>query len=493
MLNASAVHTGVLQGSNTDTASVARSMHIDALGILSLGSLFELLGIPLTSLSLDDLGTLASSLGVVVEGLPGGSTLAGFTAPLLDTLGALLGDQAATVGSLTAPVQGVLTTLIGSTPASDTEVGELPVPTLLSDLVTQITDLLTGLLGDLSGMPLIQLNAIDLSAAASAVGTLEGSSADAGCTLGSVQIGALPAIDLSAVTTAIGQVGTVLDQLPFGLGDLLELSVCGQSILGAVPQTVVESVAMAGQAVEARSSASAVHFGIEPGAVLTGLVGGTPLESLFGQAGGLSLPELPAIPGLVDLSPLVGSGNVMAEGMDLDVGRVSARATYQATPVAIPAAPTPAPDDADRPAVDRRRRRAPAAGGRAPAAAGVARPAIRPRPLAEHIRLSRRPTPSDGLAVEGSAVQGVRPVKAISRVCSSASAGTSTFGAVVAARAEHLVHGLHADEHVVHRLGVERLVEAGGAGEVPGVHDDVAQEEHADGVVEPVGAGPRDG
>ena len=68
VLDASAVHTGVLQGSGADSAAVSRSMSIDALGILDLGSLFELLGVPLTSLSLDDLGTLASSLGLPVDG-----------------------------------------------------------------------------------------------------------------------------------------------------------------------------------------------------------------------------------------------------------------------------------------------------------------------------------------------------------------------------------------------------------------------------------------
>jgi hypothetical protein len=63
-------------------------------------------------------------------------------------------------------------------------------------------------------------------------------------------------------------------------------------------------------------------------------------------------------------------------------------------------------------------------------------------------------------------------------------------GPVLPARSQHLVERLHAREHLVDDIGVEGLVEARGPGEVPGVDEDVAHEEHGDRVVEAVGAGP---
>ena len=342
VLDVSGVTSALVQGTAADAASVSRTMHVNALGVLDLGSLFELLGVPLPSLGLADLGTLALSLGVAFPGVPGGSTLPETAQPLLDTLDALRNDPSATVGSLTTPVQGVIASLLGSAPASDTVVEDLPgLPTLVSDLVTQVSDLLSGGLGVLADTSLVRLDAIDLSAAVTAVGRTEGSHADANCALGSVQIGALPPVDLGGVTSAVGQAGPALAQLPFGLGEALELSVCGQPILGGAAPALVESVAMAGEAVEAHAEAAAIHLGVHPGAALQGLAGGTPVASLFGSAGGLGLPELPAIAGVVDLDALLGGGNVLAEGLTLDVGRVTARATYQAVPVAVPPASLP--------------------------------------------------------------------------------------------------------------------------------------------------------
>jgi hypothetical protein len=273
-----------------------------------------------------------------IGGLPAGATLASHGQPLLDTLDALQTDPTATVGSLTVPVQDVITALLGSAPPGDTRVEELPdLPTLVADLAARITALVSGILGDLAATPLVRLDAIGLSAVATAVGSVEGSSADTSCGLGSIQVGALPPIDLSAVTAAVGQVGSALQQLPFALGGAVDLSVCGQPILGGSAPAPVETVGMAGDAVESRAEAAAIHLGIRPGAALQGLAGGTPIASMFGAAGGLGLPELPAIDGLVDLDGLTGGGDVLAEGLTLDVGRVAARATYQAVVVAPPA------------------------------------------------------------------------------------------------------------------------------------------------------------
>ena len=79
---------------------------------------------------------------------------------------------------------------------------------------------------------------------------------------------------------------------------------------------------------------------------------------------------------------------------------------------------------------------------------------------------------------------GVRPMNASSLVWTSASWGTSTWWLVAAALAQHLVHRQHALEHLGALVRVERLVLAGGPGEVPAVEEHVAGVDHVDGLPE---------
>src|SRR5688572_14126385 len=63
--------------------------------------------------------------------------------------------------------------------------------------------------------------------------------------------------------------------------------------------------------------------------------------------------------------------------------------------------------------------------------------------------------------------------------------------AVVAAVAQDRVHRLHPDEEAMDLVRVECFVEAGGAGEVPGVDQDVGGAEHVDGRGDGVAPGAR--
>ena len=71
-------------------------------------------------------------------------------------------------------------------------------------------------------------------------------------------------------------------------------------------------------------------------------------------------------------------------------------------------------------------------------------------------------------------------MKASIRVWTSASSGTVDRRPVLTAGAQQLVDGLHALEEHRAPLRVEGLVLSGGAGEVPGVHEDVVGEELGD-------------
>src|SRR5687768_8766467 len=59
---------------------------------------------------------------------------------------------------------------------------------------------------------------------------------------------------------------------------------------------------------------------------------------------------------------------------------------------------------------------------------------------------------------------------------------------VLTTLAERVGHRFDTLEHPVHLVGVERLVEVRGVRQIPGVHEHVTEDEHADGVLERVAA-----
>ena len=85
--------------------------------------------------------------------------------------------------------------------------------------------------------------------------------------------------------------------------------------------------------------------------------------------------------------------------------------------------------------------------------------------------------PTHGRAPAG---PGVRPMKPSSLVCQSASSGTGDLRAVLPALPQHLVHRQHALVQHPAPVLVEPVVLPGGAGEVPGVHEDVVRVELRD-------------
>jgi LPXTG-motif cell wall-anchored protein len=391
--------SNLTQGSTTDSASVSRVLHVDTLGVLNLGGLLALLtNGNLLSLPLGVLSTLLSSLGVPVPDVAG--LAKGDLTSLVTGLTATLTNLTANspVASLTAPVVGLLTTLLGGALPAVATTGGLPnLAGLISTVQTTLTNLLSSVLGNLANTPLLKLNALNISAATNAVADVASSVASSSCGLGSIQIANLPAISLSAVNDVLATVAklvnTVVSALPLGLNKLLQLSICGQTILGD-PLTTgsTKNISTSNGVVTATASTSALSIGVHPEALLGAISGGgsplgTLLSGLFGapaaapvvnqsaalpadgtavlisartpvQAANALPTALPvAIPSLdalnlqaLALDKLLGGvTNVLGQGLNLDVGKVTATSTHtvlaqppavvQAPPAAIPEAP----------------------------------------------------------------------------------------------------------------------------------------------------------
>ena len=387
--------SNLTQGSTTDSASVSRVLHVDTLGVLNLGGLLALLtNGNLLSLPLGVLSTLLSSLGVPVPDVAG--LAKGDLTSLVTGLTATLTNLTANspVATLTAPVVGLLTTLLGGALPAVATTGGLPnLAGLISTVQTTLTNLLSSVLGNLANTPLLKLNALNISAATNAVADVASSVASSSCGLGSIQIANLPAISLSAVNDVLATVAklvnTVVSALPLGLNKLLQLSICGQTILGD-PLTTgsTKNISTSNGVVTATASTSALSIGVHPEALLGAISGGgsplgTLLSGLFGAAAVNQSAAMPAdgtavlisartpvqaanalptalpvaIPSLdalnlqaLALDKLLGGvTNVLGQGVNLDVGKVTATSTHtvlaqppavvQTPPAAIPEAP----------------------------------------------------------------------------------------------------------------------------------------------------------
>ena len=352
------------QGSTTDAASVNRTLHVDALSFLNLGSLLSLLtNGNLLNLPLSVLSSLLSSLGIPLPSMAGlgAGDLSTLVSGILATVTSLLNNTP--LASLTAPVTTLLTSLlhnVAPTAASSTgTTGGLPdVTGLLTGAQATLTGLLNSVLGTLGNTPLLKINALDVSAATKAVGDTAGSVASATCTLGSVQIAGLPALSLGGVngvlSTLASTVNTIVSALPLGLGNLLQLSICGQTFLGSPLSTgSVHKVSTANGVVTASAATSALSLGVHPEALLGAITGGTGLLGSLNVGNGLlsgltsSLPVLGSLDSgalglgsLLDLNGLVGGvTSILTNGISLDLGKVTAVSSHTVVAQGTPATP----------------------------------------------------------------------------------------------------------------------------------------------------------
>ena len=342
---------------------------IESVGVLSLSGLLG--GIGLNSLADLPLGTLTSlvdSLGLSVPtgalglgNLTGGdiSGILGTATGLVSTLSAIapVGTTCQTLTSATGGLTGLLGLgslldtsgllnlggLLGgvSLPASVPNIGSMvascdiagvqnALTSLLTGLTPTATGLLDGLLGTLSGAPLLELSGVSLSAVANAADTLANSSATTSANFGTIKVGgkSLGVLDLNATVaqvtalkdTVLGTLNTVTGIL--GLPNLIDI--------GILERTA--SVKAEGSYNVASAGLDLLRVSINPPANLGGLLSGIsatgPLSGLFS---GLSLP-VPAVAGLplgTDvLASAFGLTSLLSQPTTIKVGSIGANADY---------------------------------------------------------------------------------------------------------------------------------------------------------------------
>jgi len=306
-------------------AAATRGVSVQDLEVLNLEDLLAALGIPLTALPLDTLLGLLDGLGLLgqlpledlgidvddlsvdgvldaVDGLVGQlddvdtglAELERIEEDLTDSVGGTVCEVTGGVGGIIDGLLGGGTgggTVICDTTDTVTEQLEVVQDAIaelegqLDALLDQLRGLLSGpegVLGLLGGTSLLSVSDLDVDVVTKATDDVATSVADVTATLGSVQVGALPALPALDLTAATEQVQAVLGQVQGAIGGILgEVAPVTEGLpllggLAALDQALTLQVASVRQQSAFRPSAAAVP--VTP--VTPGAPGQTPTPTL---------------------------------------------------------------------------------------------------------------------------------------------------------------------------------------------------------------------
>jgi len=391
-----------LQGVDLDLGSEAlvsdsaasRGVSVQDLAVLDLEALLAGLGIPLTDLPLETLLGLLDGLGLLdqlpvdltdvsvdgvldlvdgllddaiplaaqVDSLTGQidqletavdelGTAGGQTCTeVLTPLGGLLGGTTVTV--LCTDVTSTVTTLTGQVTTLE---GTLTtVRATLQPILDQLRSLLTGadgVLGLLGGTSLLTVDGLDVEVLTQATDDVATSVADVTATLGSVQVGALPALGALDLGAGVAQVDALLGQVEAAIGGVLGQVAPSLSDLVSV-STLQEDTSVVEEAgkVVATADFTGLVVEVQPilaelEALLAGLGGAGSLGDVLGDLG-LPVPASGAtevlalnqsLAGVTGGLPLLGGLAALDQPLSLQVASISQQSAFGA--VAVPATP----------------------------------------------------------------------------------------------------------------------------------------------------------
>lgn len=375
-------------------AAATRGVAIQDLELLDLEALLAGLGIPLTDLPLDSLLGLLDGLGLLDQlpvdltdvsvdgvldlvddlldqatpllaqvdtltgqidqletavaqlGTAGGQTCTAVLTPL----GGLLGGS--TVTQLCTDVTSTVTTLTGQVTTLEGTLST--VRSTLQPILDQLRGLLSGdggVLDLLSGAPLLRVDALDVEVLTKATDDVATSVADVTATLGSVQVGALPALGALDLDAGLAQVDALLGQVESAIGGVLGQIAPSLSDLVSV-STLQEETSVVEEAGRVLANADFTGLVVEVQPVLA------ELEALLGGLGGagsvasvldgLGLPVPTsgaaevlalndALAGVTGGLPLLGGLAALDQPLSLQVASISQQSAFGAG--AVPAAP----------------------------------------------------------------------------------------------------------------------------------------------------------
>jgi hypothetical protein len=295
--------------SAADNAAGTRSATVDDITVLKLGALLQGLGIPLDTLSVNQvialIDGLAASTGL---GLPSGSAtlataVAALQAAITDLQGAVAGAPA-TVGAVTSAVDTTTTTLLGIvgipapiSTASTVVQATTIVNTVVNQVQAQIDSLLSNGLKALADLSLLRLEGVEVAVSTKAVSTVAGSAAVVTAKIGKVKVGniELGGLDLAGTTDTVNATVAAVTKKISDTLTLVSPDLAGVVKISAFDK--VTSVTQSNGYVRSRAGITAASVTLTPPANIAAIVAG-----LLAQAGTLrsTLAVVPALSPVMD-------------------------------------------------------------------------------------------------------------------------------------------------------------------------------------------------
>lgn len=319
---------GVSSGVDTAATSAAstgtRSVTIDQVVVLDLGSLLAGLDILLSDLPLDVLTDLLDELGVPVGDLSTGAAVDTAVGTLSDQLDDL--QAAVTAATPALPTGETVTTIVdtvngipGLGEVIDAETEEAIADTVdvtaqLNALIDQVQGTLETLIGDvlavLDGVALLKVSGVEVGVTTKAADTVENSTAEVTAKLGGLTVGGIEVdgIDIAsaladvnaAVNTVNDTIGGVLALVHADLADLVDVKV--------FERAADHGVTSSGGYVEAVDGITALSATITPPEALADIV-----ATVTGAAGSVE-----------DTLEGLGASTDFLEGLGVDMGLLGA-------------------------------------------------------------------------------------------------------------------------------------------------------------------------
>lgn len=338
LLSVPSANSSLGAAAKSGDADGLRGLSIPKVDVLNVGAVLQGLGINSAALTLDQVGSELTKLGVTVPDGSGG-TLTGAQLPgaisALTTVlstplpGGLSGVDPTLPVDPTIPA--ALKTAIGALLPGGFPSGASTVGDVITAINTQITTLLTSALNGIANAPLLEVSNLVVGVTTKAADTVANSKSDIQASLGTIKVGNLPVAGVD-LATVIGNVNTTIAQVlsTAGLGNLITVKALDQS----------KSVGTQGTYVQSLANLTGVHAAIAP---LSSLTGGTAkaassptMGSLFTQAGGGTPPALSSAMATLGGLPGMPAAGALTQGASVDVLQVGAASTF-----ATSASPTP--------------------------------------------------------------------------------------------------------------------------------------------------------
>lgn len=341
---------GVTSSLNTAATSAqsdsSRSVKIDQVVVLDLGSLLSGLGLPLADLPVSIIQGLLTELQTTVVGLGAPAVVNGLIDDLQAEVTSLVTQRDALAPATPPLVSGAIGTVVdtindlglGTVIDSTTEAAIVPLTTatdqlnaLIDELQAALSDVLADVLATLDGAPLLQVDSVDVGVTTKAADTVANSAAGITAKIGAIKVGAadqghVDLVDtLTTINTTVNGVNAQLKDTLKGIDPGLENLVTFSVFERATTTPVTE----ANGYVTATDGITALKAVVTPPAALATIVSGIQAQAGIADeiiAGGGTVPTLSA--SMPTLGTTTGNATPLGGGATVTFGSVSGTSNF---------------------------------------------------------------------------------------------------------------------------------------------------------------------